>query len=276
MRNGRVITVASASGGCGKTFLATNLAWFLAHHGHRSVCVLDLDLRFGEVGTALRLRPDRTIADLVGDGSPVSPDGLAERLEACCERHASGIHVLAAPEDPSAAGAIRPADVGALIDAARLHFDDVIVDTPPVLTDVVVEAIDASDELLVLATPDVPSLRNLRVYLGTLERLQVPSDRIHLLLNRADHDASVEVHDLLATVPHDFDATLPVAREVERSIAAGRPVMLTDPTAAISHRLGEAFRRLLPAEHRIEFDLVDLRDRATKSRRWWRTTVDTM
>jgi pilus assembly protein CpaE len=276
MQNGRVITVASASGGCGKTFLATNLAWFLSHHGHRSVCVLDLDLRFGEVGTALRLRPDRTIADLVRGAEQPSSDDIAARLEACCERHASGIHVLAAPDDPGDAGSIRPADIGALIDAARRHFDDVIIDTPPVLTDVVTQAIDASDEILILATPDVPSLRNLRVYLGTLDRLQVPDARIHLILNKADHDAGVEVHELLASIPHDFDATLPVAREVERSIAAGRPVMLTDPGADIAHRLGEALRRLLPAEHRVEFDLIDLRDSVTKPRRWWRGSIDTI
>ncbi len=277
MQSGRVITVASASGGCGKTFLATNLAWFLAHHGHRSVCILDLDLRFGEVGTALRLQPDRTIADLLLDqaGDAARPEDLAARLAACCDRHAPGIHVLAAPEEAGAAGSIRPAAVRSLIEAARLHFDDVIVDTPPVLTDVVSEALEQSDEILVLATPDVPSLRNLRVYLGTLDRLSVHHDRIRLLLNKADHDAGVDVHDLLASITRDFDASLPHAREVERSLAAGRPVMLTDPSAAISLRLGEALRRLLPTEHQLEYDLVDLRDKASRPRRWWKIPVST-
>jgi pilus assembly protein CpaE len=60
---GTVFTIASATGGCGKTFYATNLAAFLQRHTGRSVCIVDLDLQFGEVSTAMRLRPKFTIYD---------------------------------------------------------------------------------------------------------------------------------------------------------------------------------------------------------------------
>ncbi|MBW3591711.1 MAG: hypothetical protein KY393_07685, partial [Actinobacteria bacterium] len=62
-KSARVFTVASASGGCGKTFYATNLAWFLHKWLGKRVCIVDLDLQFGEVSTALRLRPKYTIFD---------------------------------------------------------------------------------------------------------------------------------------------------------------------------------------------------------------------
>src|SRR3546814_11654699 len=60
---GTVYTISSATGGCGKTFYATNLAYFLTRFTQKRVCIVDLDLQFGEVSTALRLRPKYTIFD---------------------------------------------------------------------------------------------------------------------------------------------------------------------------------------------------------------------
>ena len=60
---GRVFTISSATGGCGKTFFATNIAYFLVRHTGKRACIVDLDLQFGEVVTAMRLRPKYTIFD---------------------------------------------------------------------------------------------------------------------------------------------------------------------------------------------------------------------
>jgi len=62
---GRIVMISSASGGCGKTFLATNAAEFLARTTDQPVILVDLDLQFGEVSTTLRLRPELTISDLL-------------------------------------------------------------------------------------------------------------------------------------------------------------------------------------------------------------------
>ena len=266
---GRVITIASASGGCGKTFLATNLAWFLTHHGGRKVCIVDLDLQFGEVTASLRLRPRYTVTDLIQQSE--EEDGQMEaHVVEFCELHDTGIYVLAAPRDPTEAISIRPEDIGRVIDAARAHFDDVIVDTPPALADSVVVAFNRSDELFVMATLDVPSIRNMQVFLGTLERLQVPTDGVRLILNKAESNAGMEVHQVLKLFPQGFDATLPYAREVQRSINVGRPVLLTDPATPISHQLGESLRRLLPPEEQVAFDAYEVANRPRRLRRWLR------
>jgi DNA-binding NtrC family response regulator len=70
-----VFTVASSSGGCGKTFYATNLACYLAAQTGQRVCLVDLDLQFGEISTALHLRPRFTISDLLSR-EPVDEDDL--------------------------------------------------------------------------------------------------------------------------------------------------------------------------------------------------------
>ena len=74
---GRIVTVFSAKGGCGKTTLATNLAAALADRGRRDVCLVDLDLAFGDVAIALQLFPAHTIADAVPLGESLDSGALS-------------------------------------------------------------------------------------------------------------------------------------------------------------------------------------------------------
>lgn len=259
----RVISVASASGGCGKTFLATNIAWFLAHHGNRKVCIIDLDLQFGEVTSALRLKPTLSITDLVA-----AEGDLSELFLEHCTVHESGIHVLAAPAEPTQSGLVTPTDVGRLIEAARHHFDDVIIDTPPALADNVVVAYHRSDELLVLATLDIPSIRNLQVFLSTLERLNVPDDGIRMVMNKAEEGGGVEMHQVEKLFVRGFDTTLPYAREVPRSINGGKPVLASEPDSAIARHLGDSLRRLLDDKSLAAYDAA--RPQSRSHRLGWR------
>ena len=91
---GTLITVFSAKGGCGKTTLATNLAAALADRGRREVCLVDLDLAFGDVAIALQLFPAHTIADAVP---------LADSLDASGGRVAADA-ALPGPDDAGRAG----------------------------------------------------------------------------------------------------------------------------------------------------------------------------
>ncbi|HEY3842752.1 MAG TPA: AAA family ATPase, partial [Acidimicrobiales bacterium] len=105
-----VFTVASSSGGCGKTFYAVNLACYLAAQTGQRVCLVDLDLQFGEVSTALHLRPRFTISDLLSR-EPVDEEDLDEHVEEYLEPHDLGFSVLAAPFSPAEADMIAPKDV---------------------------------------------------------------------------------------------------------------------------------------------------------------------
>src|SRR4029079_3519715 len=96
---GRVITVFSAKGGCGKTTVATNLAAAIADNGRRSVCLLDLDLAFGDVAIALRPFPSRPSADAVRMADTLD----APAIEALLTPHSPGLTTLVAPVEPGAA-----------------------------------------------------------------------------------------------------------------------------------------------------------------------------
>jgi len=242
-KRGRVVTLASATGGCGKTFLATNLAYLLARQPDHRVCIVALELQLGEVSTTLHLRPRYTICDAL------QREADSGDLSACIEdyivRHESGVAVLAAPRDPSEADRIEPPDVTRIIEAVRDNFDTVIVDTPPYLSEVVLAAFDLSDSLYAVATLDLPSVRNMGVFLSTMERLKIPADNVRLILNKAETDVGINVEQVTKLFPQGFSAVLPYAKEVSKSINLGLPVVAASPTAEISKRIVEGFSEFI-------------------------------
>ena len=237
----KIYTVTSPTGGCGKTFFATNLAAYLARGTGRRVLLIDLDLQFGEVSLALGMRPERTIAELVNEES--LEDAFAEYVV----DHSAGYKVLSAPADPFAAELVGPREATRVLDAAKGLYDYIVIDTPPSLNEVVLAAFDQSRYLVVMATMDVPSLRNLRVFLETIDRLKLPAENVSCLLNKAEPDNGIDLNELLRVYPGGFAAVLPYAREVARSLNVGQPVLASDPRSEISHKLLEACAALIPA-----------------------------
>ena len=248
---GIVYTIASATGGCGKTFYATNLAYFLTRYTQKRVCIVDLDLQFGEVSTALRLRPKYTIFDALQREDTDEAD-LQAHIEEYCVQHETGVSVLAAPREPSEADRITPPDVTRILEAVRNRFDYVIVDSPPALAETVLVAFDLSDILYVMATLDLPSVRNMSVFLGTLERLKVPTENVRLILNKAESDVGIDVDQVTKLFPQGFESVLPYAKEVSRSINLGMPVMAASPTAEISSLMAGGMKLVLSEATQIQ------------------------
>ena len=232
------ITVASATGGCGKTFLASNLAYLLAHGTGRRVAMVDLDLQFGEVVSMLQLRPARTIVDV-----DLDEEGS---LEDAMTRHVGGFDVLAAPRDPIAADGVTPDRVADILLALRQRYDYLIIDTPPSLNEVVLSSFDISENLIVLATLDVPSVNNMRVFLSTLERLKISTDGLHLVLNKAEKNVGFSGSDVEQILGRPWDLVLPYDREVSRAVNLGLPVTEAAPATEVSRRLVEGLSKIVP------------------------------
>jgi pilus assembly protein CpaE len=264
---GRVFTISSATGGCGKTFFATNIGYFLTRYTGKRVCVVDLDLQFGEVVTAMRLRPKYTIFDAL-QREDTDEDDLRAHIEEYTVAHETGVHVLAAPRDPSEADRISPPDVTRIIEAVRKQFDYVIVDTPPQLNESVLAAFDLSDMLYVMATLDLPSVRNMSVFLSTLDRLKISTENVKLILNKAESDVGIDIEQVTKLFPQGFQAVLPYAKEVSRSINLGMPVMAASPQSEISRLMTSGMKPLLPLEAQAQVeDVAPLKKRGLFGRK---------
>ncbi len=101
-----------------------------------------------------------------------------------------------------------------------------VIDTPPSFSPEVISAVDASTDVLVVAMRDTLSLKNTRLGLDTLERMDYDRRRVRLLLNRANTNVGIEREDVLAILGRDVDVLVPSDREVTRSINQGTPIAL--------------------------------------------------
>src|SRR3546814_2535960 len=81
------------------------------------------------------------------------------------------------------------------------------------------------------------------VFLGTLERLKVPTENVRLILNKAETDVGIDIEQVTKLFPQGFESVLPYAKEVSRSINLGMPVMAASPTAEISRRMASGMKR---------------------------------
>ncbi len=242
-----VFTVASSSGGCGKTFYATNLACYLAAETGQRVCLVDLDLQFGEVSTALHLRPRFTISDLLSR-EPVDDDDLDEHVEQYLEHHELGFSVLAAPFSPADADMIAPKDVYKVMGALRRHFDYIVVDTPAQLSEIVLAAFDHSTRVLCMVTLDLPSIRNMRVFLTTLEKLRINSQTIGVVLNKVEEDIGIDISDVQEVLDNKIISVLPYSREVMKSINKGKPALISAAHSDIGKKLAVGMHQLLSGD----------------------------
>ncbi|WP_112271055.1 AAA family ATPase [Lentzea terrae] len=256
-RQGQVVTVFAAKGGCGKTTVAVNLAAVLAAGGQRSVCLVDLDLAFGDVGICLRAEPVRTIMHGLGMLGHVDVAGASSLLTAC----RPGLSALLAPVEPGDAERIPAALVSELLEVLPTMFDFVVVDTPSAFTEHVLAAMDASHHHVLLTTPDVPALKNLRVTLDMLDLLSYAHDIRSVVLNRSDAKVGLTMDDIDRVVRSDIRAHVPSSRDVPISVNKGNPIVLDLP----KHPVTEAITRFA-REHVLAEPAVV----AAKSKRWFR------
>ena len=221
------ICVLGLKGGSGKTLTATNLAVTLAQAG-RSVALMDLDLQFGDVALAMGLNPVRTMYDLVRSGGSLD----AEKLEDFLVEHSSGARALLAPVRPDQAAVISVPFLAEVQDLLAETFEFVVFDTPPSFSPEVISAVDCSTDILVVAMRDTLSLKNTKLGLETLERMEYDRRRVKVLLNRANTNVGIERADVLAILGRDVDILLPSDREITRSINQGSPIALQRGSAA--------------------------------------------
>jgi pilus assembly protein CpaE len=232
---GHVVTVFSAKGGVGKTTLATNLAVQLTGAGARTLLV-DLDLSFGDVAISLQLLPVSTIADALTMSGHVDSQGLASLVT---KHDASGLHVLCAPSDPSDADRIPATLVGELLKVAAMDYDYVVVDTPPSFTEHVLTACDVSDALVLIATLDIPAVKNLRIALDTLDELGNPDDSRIIVLNRSDTKVGLRAEDVVTAIKRPIAVSVPNSLTVPATVNKGVPIVLDEPRHPVSLAVAE-------------------------------------
>ena len=241
--DGRVLTVFSPKGGTGKTVMSTNLASAFAKHGGKRTLLLDLDLQFGDAAIMLGIEPDKTIYDLVVAPGELDP----EKLAGYTTRHASGVDVLPAPIRPEDAELVTEAEARAAARGREGVVRVIVVDTSPFFHGPMLATLDRTDELLLLCGLDVPTIKNVRLSLQTLELLSFPTERIRVVLNRANSNVGMKRGEVEAALEQSVRFEIPSDRAVPLAVNRGNPAVVSDPKADFSRAVREMAKALQPA-----------------------------
>lgn len=211
---GQLVTIMKSIGGVGATMIATHLGSELAaRNTGRGVCVLDLDLQFGDAASYLGLSNQLSIADLLDAGSRI--DG--ELLRSVAMTTDRGLHVIAAPVDMMPIEAVNADQILRIIDLARQQYDYVVVDLPTNWTNWALSLVARSTAIFLIVELSVGSLRQAKRQLKLLSSQDIKGSHIHVVANRIEKR-------LFRTIDLD-SASLALGHLVELSIHDDHPLV---------------------------------------------------
>jgi len=234
----RVITVFSTKGGAGKSVVAANLAVTLARRESRPVVLIDGDLQFGDIAVMMKLAPEHTIVDAVTNDEKLDVAFMQDLL------------VLPAPLEPAFADQIGAAQMLHIIELLRTFAAYVVVDTPAYFNEVVLGLLEHSDDVLLVASMDVPSIKNVKIGLQTMRLLNIPMSKLRLVLNRANSKVKLEVAEVERTLGLKAEALVPSEMSVPLSVNKGTPAVLDAPRSGVARAFDGLASSFLGAETR--------------------------
>jgi pilus assembly protein CpaE len=236
-----LIVVRSPKGGSGKTMVASNVAVTLAKQHPGEVVLVDLDLQFGDMSSALGIEPHYTIADATANAE-LTPTALKTLLST----HKSSLYALFAPPRPDEADVITGDDVAAVLTLLQAAFRYVVVDTAAGTDERVAGALTKATDVVLVCSMDVSSVRAIRKDLESLGAAALSRSRQHIVLNRADSKVALEIKDIEATIGRPIDLHIGSSRLVPLHMNCGVPVVEAEPTSSVARQLGELVHRLSP------------------------------
>ncbi|GHH96694.1 AAA family ATPase [Neobacillus kokaensis] len=228
-RKGKMAVIYSAKGGVGKTSLAVNLAIAL-HKKKLQVALMDGDFQFGDVNVAMDIGSSFSITDAAD-----SIDKLdTYRLNHLLSKHSSGVHVLSAPESPELADLITTAIISKVCETILKEYDYLIVDSGVGLNDQTLSFMEIADEILLMTTLELISIKNTKRLLKVFETLEM-RNKVKVVLNRSTMESVIEASqvpeilgvDHLYSIPNNFSVA-------SKSLNLGIPFVTGKPSSDIA------------------------------------------
>jgi pilus assembly protein CpaE len=231
---GKVVTVFGTKGGTGKTLVATNVAVLAAKAGIRTA-LLDANVWFGDCAACLRVRPQRTLADLAGIAGPIDESAYGSALTS----HDSGVKVLCAPNDPLDAEKLSGSLLTRVIQGLRRSFELTIVDTGATLDQFTLAPLSQSDIACLVTSLELPAVKDAKLALSLFKNLDLSVDKVRVVLNRANSKVGFPADEVAKALGRKVVAQLPSDVLVPRSVNNGVPVTIDSPKSKVSKNLAK-------------------------------------
>lgn len=238
---GKILMSFSPKGGVGKTTFAVNLAASLAQNSEIRVCLIDLDLNFGDVAMFLDKIPHVTLGNLAtaqGQLSRNTISGLSTTID-------DNFDAILSPSHPRLAETLEPQRIVELLRLLRRNFDYVIVDSTSQFTDLNMDIFELTDEIYILSTPDVASIKDLKTAMNVMQELGVTRNKQKIVLNRLDPRISLKVSEVETLIGLKSTLQIPEYRDAIKALNQGQTLASFRRNNPISVKINGLVKTLL-------------------------------
>lgn len=244
-KKGRVIAVFSSKGGCGTSFIATNLA--VATNARTAL--VDLNLQAGDLPLFLGIDPKYSFADMAENRTRLD-DALINSFVA---PYSSRLSLLAAPKEADAADEIEPEHVFEVLQRLRESFEYVVLDPQHTFDSITLAALDQSDEIVLVLTLDIPAIRSTQRALEIFDRLGYPRKKIRIVVNRWSKQIDLDLRQVekflgepvIGFIPSDYQTAV-------TSINLGQPLVQSEPNSKIAQEIRRIARTVATADAPVQ------------------------
>ena len=234
----------SSKGGTGKSFIATNVAIDLYNQTKKRVVLVDLNYQSGDVALILDIIPRHTFFDITSILNQLDADMLSSYLT----QHSSGIKILPAPVNPTQSESISTKATIKILDTLSKICDYMVIDSPPNFSENTLALLEKIDYLCMVASMDVLSIKNLKVSLEVVEQLKFPSEKILLIINRANTKVGITTDEIESTLMRKIDIAIPSDRLVPLTINQGNPIITGHPNSAVSKSINRLTKHFIKSK----------------------------
>lgn len=227
IRNGIIITVFSTASAVGKTLLSINMAAELAKYNYR-VCIVDLDLQFGDVCNYLQLSPQKTLYDLQETLEKGYANIEYQEYITQYRQRGTSFSVLAAPLKIEEAYNISTPAITATLSGLRTQYDYIVLDTTAAFSDLNLAIMDMSTIITFVGIVDfIPTIKNMKIGYDTMHSIGYDKNKIRFVLNRSNSKTHIELQDVEQLLEERFYHVLPNDyMTASDSVTQGVPLVL--------------------------------------------------
>ncbi len=218
----QIVSFFSAKGGVGKSMLALNSSLIIHEKFNKKVLLIDLDLQFGDIALMVNKQNEMTIKEMFDD----SPITSIEDMKPYLFKYKENCDMLFAPKDPESAEYISKEQIKSILEILKKHYDIIIIDTGVNYDEVTLNALDLSDQVIIVSSLEVTGLKNTKLSLRVMQSLNYDSSKVKLLVNMAQDKFGVTkanvqkafTFEVIGYIPEDI-------KLVRNSINTGVPLI---------------------------------------------------
>jgi len=219
---GHILSLFGAKGGVGTTTVAVELAVFLVRCHKKKVLLIDNHPELGHVCLYLGLDGNRyNFHELVRNVNRLDSD----LLRGFIAKHQSGLDVLSSPDSHDELRSVDPEAIGQTLDFLCGEYDYVLLDCETSLSESNRAVMDRSDQIYMVATPEIGAIRDLSRYIDSFLQNQYTTERFFIVINRYSSRDAVSIEQIEKAI------RLPVGvkicnsyAECLRAINVGEPI----------------------------------------------------